>query len=670
MKKDKVLIGAMIALLAANVAFLFWYVLVGYQSLFHSDSAAKVLLAREIYDTGSFFPKDWNYVNNDLFILFGHIFILPLLTFMPAGFTAHAISGGIFAALILYGIWLVTSLGNIPVWRRLAVVAVMASGISGFMAENLYGQVSYGVVVFFCCYTLYFASQYLSAEGKTKLKWAALLVILLTLAYWSNPKRAIVSYGLPLLVALGWLFLSSDSSDRRKYLNLIGLSLLGATVGSMLHLPTINAVNNIPGAGNARWLPLEGVLINTALTFKGLYAQLGGLLLANESIFSKQGLYSGLRFFVATLVLVLLPVAINRAVAKYGRNFKLVALFSAVSFLAVFFLQVATTIPDMSDPIQSSRYLVPAVVLGLVVILMLPLDFEQRPPVLAVSIMTVGVTLLFSAYPTYRMSGLSSETLSQPGQINPERRGLLEIIKERGLQYGYATYWNAGVLSVLSNEKARIRQIVLHNGIPVPMRHLSSNRWYRPSAWEGKTFLLLHDSELAHLDLNKMQRLGLVPREQIRSHDFTIFVFGENIARYLPGWDTRYVAPARFLPSATTPSQVGRLVENGGSATLVAEKGETGALHYGPYVDVEPGRYRVTFDLTANHNPAGVARLDVAAAPDQKLYGEKTLTESNAPQVIEFDLDKTRTLEFRVWALGNERVVFNGVSIQRVGDVQ
>lgn len=100
----------MFALLLANIAFLFWYVFVGYQTNFHSDSAAKALLAREIYETKSYFPKEWNHVNSDLFVVFGHLFIIPLLAFMPAGFTAHAISGAIFSCLILHGVWLITGL--------------------------------------------------------------------------------------------------------------------------------------------------------------------------------------------------------------------------------------------------------------------------------------------------------------------------------------------------------------------------------------------------------------------------------------------------------------------------------------------------------------------------------------------------------------------------------
>ena len=98
-------IGISLALLflACNLLLLCWYLFVGYKAGFHSDSAVKVLLAREIVETGQYFPHDWNYVNGDLFVLFGHTFIIPLLAFIPAGYLSHAISGLISAVLILSG---------------------------------------------------------------------------------------------------------------------------------------------------------------------------------------------------------------------------------------------------------------------------------------------------------------------------------------------------------------------------------------------------------------------------------------------------------------------------------------------------------------------------------------------------------------------------------------
>jgi hypothetical protein len=664
-QNDRLLTGAMLTLLTVNLALLFWYVFFGYQVQFHSDSAAKVLLAREIYDTGVFFPPDWNYVNDDVWVLFGHVFIVPLLAFMPAGFTAHAVSGALFACLILYGVWLVTGLSNLHIWRRLLVVAVMAAGISEYMAENLFGQVSYGSVVFFCCCLVFFASKYLVAHGQQGLKWGALFVVILILAFWGNPSRATVTYSLPMIGALVWLVFSAQVQNKRKYLVLIGLSLIGAVAGSVLHSIILTGLSHVQGASNARWLPFELVLGNISLTLKGLFALLGGLPIADASLFSKNGLYSGIRFFVACLTLILIPLSIVKAVQSACASKQLLALFSAFLFSFTLFIHLTTTIPDMVDPIGSSRYLVPGLVLCIIVLLMSPLKWV-RPPFLVFSVSVVTLVFISGGFATYQLASLPSGLLTKPKQLIVAKRHLIELLESNNLQYGYSSFWNAGALTVLSNEKIKIRQILIHQGLPVPHRWLSSNRWFRPSAWNGETFLLLHDKEVDLVDWTKMQKLGLGYKKKLILGEYSVFIFEKNIALYLPNWDTRYEKPAMFFADKNALSQTGRLIGDKDNARFVAEKGESGALYHGPYIDVEPGRYRVTFDVQAERNVNGVIRLDVVSAPDQKQFGEKTLNESVEPQVIEFTIDTKQIMEFRVWALGNEKVVFKGVSIVRL----
>ena len=58
MNYKKLLTGGASLLLLVNVAFMLGYIFIWYQNYFHSDSAAKVLLAKEIFDTGYFFPPD------------------------------------------------------------------------------------------------------------------------------------------------------------------------------------------------------------------------------------------------------------------------------------------------------------------------------------------------------------------------------------------------------------------------------------------------------------------------------------------------------------------------------------------------------------------------------------------------------------------------------------
>lgn len=665
---------AALALLLVNLAFLGWYLFVGYQADFHSDSAAKVILAREIVELGDYFPDDWNYVNKDLFVLFGHTFVIPLLAFMPAGYTAHAISGLISSALILSGIWFLTSMVPLSTVRRLLIVAIVAAGISGFMAENLFGQVSYGTVVYFSCYIVFFSWRFIGADLGKKWPWGVALFVVIVLAFWANPQRALVSYAIPIVVATLFLLAKPDTAGRNSRRNglllLLGILFVGIMQGSYLHFQTIQGVNNHLGAGHARWLPYELMVRNGSLMLKGFLATFGGLPTAEGTIISKAGIYEAARFVAALALLVLMPIAVLRTLKRKEQGLVFLCIYALVLLAVVVFLQITTTIPDMSDPIQSSRYLVPSLLLMLLLILMQPVEFALSP-LIGISTALSGALLLTSAFPAFVSSGTNSNYIwGMPGQRSSQHLAVPKFLVDNGLRYGYATYWNAGVNSVLSNEQVLVRQIVFDKGMPMPMRHLSSDRWYRPSAWQGETFLLLTSQEAKAVDQVRLAFHRAKPARELSFGDYKIYVFAENISKSLPGWDQRYEEPATFVASKYSLMQTGRFVETDGhmGAALVAEKGQSGALHFGPYVNVEPGRYVVTFDVLAKHNPAGSVRLDVAAAPDQELFGDKLLLSSDRPQEIVFTLDKTRTMEFRVWSLGHEQVVFKSVTIKRIPD--
>lgn len=121
--------------LVVNLLVLGLYLFHGYLNYFHTDASTKNLLAQEMWETGQFFPRDWNYANRDLMVVFGQVPIWPLLAFFRNGFALHAISGLLFAVAILASTWKLTGLLSQARWQRLMVVAVLAGGVSTMTAQ-------------------------------------------------------------------------------------------------------------------------------------------------------------------------------------------------------------------------------------------------------------------------------------------------------------------------------------------------------------------------------------------------------------------------------------------------------------------------------------------------------------------------------------------------------
>ena len=669
----KIILIALLVLGLINAGLLIWYIFEGYQYLFHSDSAAKVLIAREIIETGQYFPSDWNYVNKDLFVLFGHTFIIPLLNYFPAGFFVHSISGMISAVLVLTGAWFITGMLELNKIQRSMIVLIFMAGISGFMAENLYGQVSYGMVFISTCYSIYFSWLFLSSTGVKRLLAGGGLIVVLVLAFWQNPLRAAVCYMLPLLSAVIYIGISLKmkgeiaGNAHRVYWYLVIVIFVSVGIGSALSQQTLLLVNNIPGAGSARWLSIEGMLRNLLLTLKGFLGIFGGIFQVDRPVTSVLGLYEMVRFCVAVALLVLMPLSMYSALKNSSSSIRFLAAFTLSSSLLVFFIQIATTVPDMSDPVQSARYLIPSLLLLFILVLSRSVNDIAKP---VSSLINLGVLVVFitSAYPAYVMSSLSSVmSYGMKGQHNNQREKVNSCLIENELKYGYASYWNAGATTVLTDERVQVRQILIGGGLPVPMRHLSSNRWYRADAWKQETFLMLTDGEKQLINWDAMAQYDSVPVREFKCHQFTIYVFKDNLAKNLPGWDLEYNELKTFIPSKRTLHQVGSFQEDyqGEGAALVSGVSEVGALHYGPYIGVMPGEYEVVFRVESASAIGKSVRLDVARSPDQKILAVKDFVRLNGEVKLVFSVEKLSTVEFRVWALGGSTVVFRGVSIIR-----
>lgn len=655
-----------------NFGLLAGYEIIGYKTFFHSDAATKVLLAGEIVRSGNFFPNDWNYVNGDLFILFGHALIVPLLIFMKPGFATHAIAGIMTSALILIAVCLLLNQLKVSILRRILVLAVFSGGFSGFAAENLYGQTAYGAIFFIAC-ILIWLTQKIFNDAKTLnvYLFSIFIFLLITFATWSNPLRALVSYVVPLLFAILMvshkkIFFSNKDAIRLGVW--VGLIIIIATVvGYFLHQKTLSQVNVVMGVASARWLSYAEMSRNLSLLGQGILAILGGLPPANEPILSAWGFYYALRLLVAIGFIALLPFALCTAVRAESRALNFLAYFSIAAFLIALFVQVCTSIPEMSNPIQSSRYLVPAILLFVIIVLIQKIDFKNSF-VTAFGLSSIILVLIVSAAPTFFRSNLNSDPQLDASMVRENRAELIRFLRANKLGYGYSGYWVSGDTSVLSDGESLVRQIVIEGGLPKPMRHLSSDSWYEPEAWNGETFLMLTTHEASLINWSKMNQYGAFVLRQLEFNGYLFFIFADNIAKHLPGWTVNQPPLINYYAESQSLKTVGTFVSDFKrmGPVIIANASEIGALHYGPYAEFSKGVYEITFDVNLPRSTSFGVRLDIAAFPNQTVLKQESFNELSAPHVMKLELEKKMALEFRVWTLGVAPVIFRSIQVKKI----
>ena len=123
--------------------------------------------------------------------------------------------------------------------------------------------------------------------------------------------------------------------------------------------------------------------------------------------------------------------------------------------------------------------------------------------------------------------------------------------------------------------------------------------------------------------------------------------------------------------TADTPHQVGGFDSK--KQALVTKQSEAGAVVFGPYVPLEPGKYRAVFKLSAGGSSGeAVGRVDVNAFSDARPNNPVAaidLKPATSEQRITLDFQSARCMkyEFRVWANGKGTLSAKEVVIERRG---
>lgn len=674
-------------LLISNVLLLLFFIVFDYQLIFHSDAAAKNLLAQEIVETGQYFPRDWNYINGDLWVFFNHSFIVPLLAFMPNGFAAHAASDIVSAALLLWGSWHVTGMLGQSRTARLASMILLTSGMSEIMAEHMYGQAAYGAAYYLACFLMYSYWSLTRARGRARWGWALATAALAALVFWANPQRAGVFYGAPLLLAAGTLLalelrggaaavscggvpgayaIPTRRSALKGHALCIALLLAGFAAGALLHGYTLHHVINHRGLTVMNWLPYDAMVRNAQAIVGGLLGILGGVPRPATEVASLEGAYQLLRVAGALALMVLAPLALRRALHSEHRGRIFVAVFALAMLGLNLLIMLTTTLADMASPEGSVRYLVPGVLLLLMITSGELLDRPVgRPATRAAGLLTLAI-IGTSAAPSFLSPYYQHFLLPPAARLPSANNDLLAFLRDNGLQYGYASFWNAGKLTVMSNHGIRVRQVVIENGLPMPMRKLSSNRWYQLAAWNGPTFLMLTPNELAQLDKARLAAEMGQPERTLRHGDLTVLVYPRNLAA-LASWDANVSQPLHFSASERSPHHIGSY--DAAAGAMVADAGMQGALHFGPYIELGKGRYQVRFDVETGAAPAGaeLGTVDAASAAGTVVHARQAVTASGRQQLtLTLELRQpVKLLEFRVFTNGVSKVLLRDISVVR-----
>ena len=155
-------------------------------------------------------------------------------------------------------------------------------------------------------------------------------------------------------------------------------------------------------------------------------------------------------------------------------------------------------------------------------------ESEKRDPVLLrLFIRALPVLVLcyaaFSHFAFWKVSSSEAKLLPSP-------YGLTEILEEKGLTHGYATFWNAHKNTVLSNHEIEVCGVTVKNDRVKPYLWLTNEEYYSDDYYSGPSFLILEPDETERFDAygGAAKEYG-APEDELHYQGLTIYVYDHNL---------------------------------------------------------------------------------------------------------------------------------------------
>lgn len=509
------------------IAYYVWFPSRGY---FHSDSTDTIMWAQASYESGKLFDPEFVYAC--LLPFGGYLLMLPFMGVFGMSMTTHVIGMLLFLIIFSAGIIFMTRKMN---WE-LPWVAVMFTGIlltvsiSTKLIEIFWGHIIYyslGVFFLFIGLGLYFKILQLHDDktlknSKNKTQIYMLLFFIWSFLCASNQIMSLTIFTIPVLGAIileRILDFKTEifSKKNRFYVVILGGMTAFSVAGYFIAEKLSSGINAYYEEGYSNFSDQSSWLENFQrfpihwLTLLGVTAYDGQPILSADGV-------TNLILIVSALVLLIIPVIGIFLYPKIQDRFTKIIIL--VHWIAFALIMMGYTFGRLSAANWRLSPIVCTSVMATVAIC--KWIFENT------EVKRLGVIMLIPQFCVCLLA--DSHICSMPADFGQDQGmyALCEFIEENDLDYGYATFWNANVLTVVSDERVKVRSINVKEGKISKYVYQSKKAWYEDIPGQEKYFLLLDTNENAEV---LMAGLPLFEKEHETLYfgSYCITVFNENI---------------------------------------------------------------------------------------------------------------------------------------------
>ncbi|MEZ7933369.1 MAG: hypothetical protein QMB67_00500 [Sulfurospirillum sp.] len=530
LKKHLPLLGALL-LLSFVLYEISFYIFKTYRAFFNSDAAIANILAEEIVLAGTFFPSHWWYVNNDLWVFYKQLLVIPWVLAGKNGYFAHAFT--VFEVSIFMIVFIYLFLRSLMLSRASSIMGsvVVCIGYSPMYLRELYGEAAYTwYFLFMIAFMFIFRKLSPHVISKsTQIKAFIFFMMLLYLLVLANPVRFFVYYVAPFFGALALsIYFARDSlktfqhalkrvlSVKRLVIFAFACVVMG--LAAMAHFNLLESLHLAGGANNAGLVSLEILPVHAAHALLGLLNFIGAEWTEGVRAASVEGVVSLLKFALYPFALIIPALYVKRAFYQMSATERFFVLFSYVGFSIIFILYATTGLHEHAWSARNNiRYISPFIMMILVCNVIMWRFYSLFMKLILSLAFTIALSLSWSYVSPKEWRG-----------IVDERIALVEELKTRNLRFGYASYWDSHIYTVFSDGDVDIRPIEIDEKGVTLIKWLSSDRWYQKDSTDGKVFFMVEHEDIPDLEVG-IKNLNMPdPIEEFKFGKYTIVVFEKN----------------------------------------------------------------------------------------------------------------------------------------------
>ncbi len=517
-------------LMLGSIGLVLYYIWGAARYEFHSDSTDTLYWAEAAMQGKGLINPDFKYAA--LMPLGGNLFMQLWIPFFGVTMLTHTLGMTTFLVLFVLGLlWLLHEMKwNLP-WSSAAVgCLLMTLSSSEKMREIFWGHIIYySLGILFLLYGLSMVLRIYNLIERRQTGWIrtqtiafSLLLLVFFIFCCTNSTMAIALFALPIVAALfceRFLDHTATLDDKKTFPCVTMLSLCAAGIVGGMMLGEVLTGGMEANYANAYsqfseqetwWAHVEKLPLD--------YLRLFGLDVDDRQFLMSAYGINTIILLVTAILIVILPIAALLhywKIKETGLRMLIWSHFTITAFILIGYI--------CGELNKANWRLSPLIATGTLVSIAYLRYLWQGKVTQRLGILLMIPVVYFSV-----MNACNLALMPMDAYLKNTHYQIAEYLKSKGLDYGYATFWNAQAITIQSDSACKVRSVEIDEDGVSQSYYQSNRNWFEDQPGQEEYFLLMTQKEARVLETS-YSRFLYAAHEELRYGGYVIWVFEENL---------------------------------------------------------------------------------------------------------------------------------------------